>query len=304
LVVRIIYSAVLAKYHAFATILTRRRLIGGVSYARVREATGFFSLSVAVNPPDRSYAASVPPTEAAFLFGGFLCGRRAVTIAPPMPPPDTFSPTPGFTGRALACQRGERLIFRGLDFTLPAGGALLLLGPNGSGKSSLLRLMAGLTPPAAGALAWDGVALRENPAAHRARLHFIGHSDALKPVLSARETLDFWARMRGASGDVMAALARFGLAAAADLPCRYLSAGQRRRLALARLIAIPAPLWLLDEPLTSLDAEAATQLLEAVAGHRRSGGRIVLSTHVPIDLPDAMRLLLADFRPAPAELAA
>jgi len=220
-----------------------------------------------------------------------------------MPPADASSAIHGFTGRALACRRGERLIFRGLDFALPAGGALVLLGPNGSGKSSLLRLMAGLTPPAAGALAWDGVGLREDPAAHRARLHFIGHSDALKPVLSARETLDFWAGMRGAPGEIMPALARFGLAAAADLPCRYLSAGQRRRLALARLIAAAAALWLLDEPLTSLDTEAAAQLLEAVAAHRQSGGRVVLSTHAPIDLPDAARLSLADFRPAPAEFA-
>jgi heme exporter protein A len=217
---------------------------------------------------------------------------------------DDSSASPGFTGRALACRRGERLIFRGLDFALPAGGALVLLGPNGSGKSSLLRLMAGLTPPAGGALAWDGVELREDRAAHRARLHFVGHSDALKPVLSARETLDFWARMRGMPGDVTPALAQFGLAGAADLPCRYLSAGQRRRLALARLIAAPAPLWLLDEPLTSLDTEAATQLLAAVAAHRRSGGRIVLSTHAPIDLPDAARLSLTAFRPAPAELVA
>jgi heme exporter protein A len=217
---------------------------------------------------------------------------------------DNPSASPGFTGRALACRRGERLIFRGLDFALPPGGALVLLGPNGSGKSSLLRLMAGLTPPAAGTLAWDGIELREDRATHRARLHFIGHSDALKPVLSARETLDFWARMRGVPGDVAPALARFGLAAAADLPCRYLSAGQRRRLALARLVAAPAPLWLLDEPLTSLDAEAAAQLLAAIAAHRQSGGRVVLSTHAPIDLPDAARLSLADFRPAPAELAA
>jgi heme exporter protein A len=187
---------------------------------------------------------------------------------------------------------------------LPAGGALVLIGPNGSGKSSLLRLMAGLTPPAAGALAWGGATLGDDPAAHRARLHFIGHSDALKPVLSAGESLAFWARMRGAAGETAPALARFGLAGAADLPCRYLSAGQRRRLALARLVAAPAALWLLDEPLTSLDTEAAAQLLDGIAAHRRAGGRIVLSTHAAIELADATRLSLADFRPAAAELLA
>jgi heme exporter protein A len=227
-----------------------------------------------------------------------------------MPPPAAFpttdhSPTADdFTGRALACRRGERLIFRGLDFALPAGGALVLIGPNGSGKSSLLRLMAGLTPPAEGIVAWGGTDIREDPAAHRARLHFIGHSDALKPVLSAAESLAFWAGMRGASADTASALAGFGLARAADLPCRYLSAGQKRRLALARLIVAPAALWLLDEPLTSLDAEAAAQLLAAIAAHRRSGGRVVLSTHAPIELADAARLSLADFRPTPEQAAA
>lgn len=206
-----------------------------------------------------------------------------------------------FTGQALACRRGERLIFRGLDFALPAGGALVLSGPNGSGKSSLLRLMAGLTPAAEGRLAWGAGDIREEMAAHRARLHFIGHSDALKLVLSARETLAFWTAMRGASADVAAALAQFGLAKAADLACRYLSAGQRRRLVLARLIAVPAELWLLDEPLTSLDSEGTSQLMAAIVAHRASGGRVVMSTHAPLDIGDAMRLSLADFRPSFAE---
>ena len=204
--------------------------------------------------------------------------------------------SPGFTGTGLACRRGERLVFAGLDFAVPAGGALVLVGPNGSGKSSLLRVMAGLTPPEAGRLAWDGIDLAEDRQAHRARLHFIGHSDALKPVLSAAEMLGFWAGMRG-GGDVEAALARFGLSAAAPFPCRYLSAGQRRRLALARLVASPAPLWLLDEPTTGLDTEATAQLMAAIAAHRRDGGRVVLSTHAPLDLPGAMSLSLADFRP-------
>jgi heme exporter protein A len=216
-----------------------------------------------------------------------------------------FFSTPGnFTGQGLACRRGERLVFRGLDFALPPGSALVLIGPNGSGKSSLLRLMAGLTPGEAGSLAWNGADIREDPAVHRARLHFIGHSDALKPVLSAGESLAFWARMRGASASIEPALVRFGLGHAAALPCRYLSAGQKRRLALARLVAAPAELWLLDEPLTSLDSDAAAQLLAAIAEHRAQGGRVVLSTHAPIEIADAARLSLADFRPSPAETAA
>src|SRR5471032_2452351 len=103
-----------------------------------------------------------------------------------------------FSGAGLACRRGERLVFRGLSFQLAAGDALLLTGPNGSGKSSLLRLLSGLLPPHAGSLAWDGEAIARDPAAHRQRLHFIGHLDAVKPVLTVRETVTFWAGMRGA----------------------------------------------------------------------------------------------------------
>ena len=212
----------------------------------------------------------------------------------------------GFAGRMLACRRGERLVFRGLDFALQAGSALILVGPNGSGKSSLLRVMAGLTPPTMGSLSWDGTDVRKDRDAHHARLHFIGHADALKPVLSAEEMLRFWAGMRATTTadapDIGAALAQFGLGAAAQWPCRYLSAGQRRRLTLARLVAGAAPLWLLDEPMTGLDSEAAEQLRAAIAAHRRADGCVVLSTHTPLDLADATILSLADFRPTRADL--
>jgi heme exporter protein A len=204
-----------------------------------------------------------------------------------------------FAAEGLACRRGERLVFRGLHFTLPAGGALVLTGPNGSGKSSLLRVLAGLTPPAAGHLAWGGAPVGEDPAAHRARLHFIGHQDALKPLLSAQEVLSFWASMHGrGTGRIDAALDRFRLQHRREWPCRLLSAGQKRRLALARLVASPAPLWLLDEPATGLDAEAVEDLLLAVSEHRAKGGRVVLSTHTPLPLERAQSLSLADFQPA------
>ena len=217
--------------------------------------------------------------------------------------PLTRSQPLGFAGRNLACRRGERLIFRRLDFTVTPGGALILVGPNGSGKSSLLRVMAGLTPAVEGALLWDGKEVREDREAHRARTHFIGHADALKPVLSAGETLQFWAGMRGGAGapEVGSALVQFGLAAVAQWPCRYLSAGQRRRVTLTRLVATAAPLWLLDEPMTGLDSEAAAQLLGAIAAHRGSGGSVVLSTHTPVDLADATILSLADFRATRAD---
>jgi heme exporter protein A len=201
-----------------------------------------------------------------------------------------------FSGAGLGASRGGKRLFRGLGFRLAPGAALVLTGPNGSGKSSLLRLMAGLALPEAGTLAWDGVALDEDPAAHRARLHFIGHHDALKPVLSAAETLGFWAGMHGA-GDVPieAALARFRLLPLASWPCRLLSAGQRRRLALARLLASPAALWLLDEPATGLDSDAVGDLAAAIAAHRATGGRIVLSTHTPVPLDGAATLSMADY---------
>jgi heme exporter protein A len=208
-------------------------------------------------------------------------------------PPQTVPPA-SFTGTDLACRRGERLVFARLGFAVPTGGALVLTGPNGSGKSSLLRLMAGLTPAAAGSIAWDGTPLDEDWTAHRARLQFIGHQDALKPVLTVAETLAFWAGMRG-GGDPAAALARFRLAGLAEWPCRLLSAGQRRRLALARLIASPTPLWLLDEPTTGLDSEAMVDLLAAISSHRASGGRVVLSTHTLLPLAEAETLAMAEF---------
>jgi heme exporter protein A len=199
-----------------------------------------------------------------------------------------------FAGHGLACRRGERLVFAGLDFAVGASGVLVLTGPNGSGKSSLLRLMAGLTPPAEGAFTWDGEAIAEDPGRHRARLHLIGHADALKPPLTVAETLAFWAGMRGGSA-VDEALERFRLHALARLPCRLLSAGQRRRVSLGRLVASHAALWLLDEPFTGLDEESIGDLYEAIADHRADGGRIVLSTHAPLALEGAESLSLTDF---------
>lgn len=188
-----------------------------------------------------------------------------------------------FRGENLGCRRGGRVVFARLEFALPAGGALVLSGPNGSGKSSLLRLMAGLAPAAAGRLSWNGEAVADDPAAHRRRLHYVGHLDAIKPALSARETLLVAAGLRGGRGDLGAAaehaLAVMGLSRLADVPARYFSAGQRRRLALARLFASPAPLWLLDEPRTALDADAAAGLDQAIARHRRGGGMVVAALH-------------------------
>jgi len=209
-------------------------------------------------------------------------------------------PPNGFAGRGLACIRGERVVFAGLDFAAGPGEALVLLGPNGSGKSSLLRLMAGLLTPAAGALLWDGVPVTEDAEGHAGRTHYVGHHDAIKPVLTVGENLRFWARLHAPeTADALAAsaLARLGLEHLAGVPGKLLSAGQKRRLNLARLLAAPAPLWLLDEPTTALD-RASVKVLEAVlAEHRASGGIVIVSTHLDIDLPGGRALHLDRFAP-------
>ncbi len=149
---------------------------------------------------------------------------------------------PQFTGADLVCFRGGRTVFAGLDFTLEPGSALLLRGPNGSGKSSLLRLMAGLARPLEGAVHWHGEDIATDPEAHNARLHYVGHADPVKPVLTVGENLQFWAQMKngGEEGDVGAALGQLGIGHLENVPGRFLSAGQKRRVNLARLLAAPA----------------------------------------------------------------
>ena len=182
--------------------------------------------------------------------------------------------------------RSGRLVFRGLSFALGAGEALVLRGPNGSGKSSLLRLLAGFVRPAAGELSWDGAPIAADLTAHRARLAYVGHADAIKGVLTLRENLAFALALSGVPPAALdGALERFDLVPLADSPARFLSAGQRRRLALARLIGSARPLWLLDEPAVGLDAANRARLQAALAEHRASGGIAVLATHGDIDVP-------------------
>ncbi len=201
-----------------------------------------------------------------------------------------------FQGYDLTCIRGERHVFTGLGFAVQAGGALVLVGPNGSGKSSLLRLMAGLNRPASGGLSWAGVPIAGDPEAHRARVRYVGHLDCVKAVLSVSENLSFWAGQYGADPDkVRRALEAFALESLAELPGQVLSAGQRRRLALARLAASPGELWLLDEPTLGLDTAAQARLMAAIAAHRDAGGYLVAATHTPLVLPGAQTLDLAPF---------
>lgn len=198
-----------------------------------------------------------------------------------------------FEGIGLECRRGGRTVFRRLDFTITGGGALLLVGPNGSGKSSLLRLMAGLLAPAAGKFLWNAADLDEDPESHRARLRYVGHAEALKPALTAAENLQFWADLMGGGArkpDIPAALSSMGLNHLKDQPARFLSAGQKRRVNLARLALAPAALWLLDEPATALDAETVDRLRGMIAEHRGRGGMAVVSTHGDLRLPGAETL--------------
>ncbi len=190
----------------------------------------------------------------------------------------------------VAAFRGERLVLRNVSFTLRAGGALMLTGANGAGKSTLLRLLAGLGRPAAGQVSWRGQDMRADLGAHATRIAYVGHQDAVKPGLTAAENLGFAARLGG--GSVAEGLAAFGIAALADLPARMLSAGQRRRLALARLAVTQAPLWLLDEPTLGLDAAAVARFGTLLAQHRERGGVVVAATHLPLPMADAAELRL------------
>lgn len=204
---------------------------------------------------------------------------------------------PRFTGHDLSCFRGGRLVFAGVSFELEDGDALILKGPNGSGKSTLLRLMAGLLNATQGDIRWshgDGT-IFDDPDHHNAHIHYLGHADAIKPVLTVRENVAFWARLRTKTPSVTSALAAFGISQLAEVPGQFLSAGQRRRVNLARVLAAPASLWLLDEPATALDADAVDILRDVIATHRAGGGMVVASTHQDLGLEDSTDLALDSF---------
>jgi heme exporter protein A len=197
----------------------------------------------------------------------------------------------------LTCIRGGRTVFAGLGFAVAAGEALLVTGPNGAGKSSLLRLVAGLVRPAAGQLSLDG---GDADASIAEQAHYLGHLDALKPSLTVAENLSFWTDyLGGKAAAVVPALAAVGLDGIAGLPAAYLSAGQRRRLSIARLIAVMRPLWLLDEPTSALDAAAQATLADLMTRHLAGGGLILAATHGPIGLDGARELRMGSSFPSP-----
>jgi heme exporter protein A len=187
----------------------------------------------------------------------------------------------------LACVRGGREIFAGLDAVVAAGETLEVTGPNGAGKSSLLRLIAGLLRPAAGRIALSGAGEPPGTSAH-----FVGHLDGVKLAVTGRENLVFLRALLGGETAIDDALARLGLATVADLPVRMYSAGQRRRLALARLVLAQRALWLLDEPLTALDAEGQETFRAIANRHLAGGGLIVAATHAPLGVAYSRTLRL------------
>jgi heme exporter protein A len=189
----------------------------------------------------------------------------------------------------ITCRRGGRVVFRDVEFTLEPGTALVIGGANGCGKSSLLRILAGLIEPAAGSILWQGAAIDQDPFAHRARLHYVGHLDAAKPALTVCETLDYWRALEGTNEVNEAALDAFALRRLIDRPVRSLSAGQKRRLTLTRLVLRPALLWLLDEPTTSLDREGQDLLRDQILRHVANGGMVIAATHEELNLPQARK---------------
>lgn len=188
----------------------------------------------------------------------------------------------------LCCVRGEKPLFSGLDFCLGAGELLYLQGRNGSGKTSLLRILSGLLPAAGGEIRWRGEPVEQLGEDYRRELCFLGHHNAIKEELTPLENLLISARLVDESQDVegaLAALARLGLVGREDLPCRYLSQGQKRRVALARLVNDRRALWLLDEPFVALDTAAVDLVAGLIGAHLQRGGLAVLTTHQAVDIP-------------------
>ncbi len=191
------------------------------------------------------------------------------------------------SARGLSCVRGERTLFTGLDFEISSGEWLHVRGENGVGKTSLLRLLTGLTKPAAGDIFWCNQSIRTDSEEYRKNLLFLGHRDSVKEDLTALENLEIAAALDGSrlfAEEALPALYRFGLKGREDLPVSCLSAGQKRRVLLARLVTRKAKLWILDEPFNALDVKAVQMLSDLIEGHVEGGGMVIMTSHQEIPM--------------------
>ena len=198
----------------------------------------------------------------------------------------------------VGCERDDRRLFSGVDFVLEAGRALQIAGPNGVGKTTLLRVLATLSNHYEGQIQWRGNNIREYKANYRAEFLFFGHHTAVKPELTPIENLQWVTRLDGAHSapDMFAALAAVGLKGYEEFPSQHLSAGQQRRVALARLVISQHALWILDEPFTALDVDGVAWLEEQIHGHLQRGGSVLFTTHQAIGIAGVEKLNLKDFR--------
>ena len=202
--------------------------------------------------------------------------------------PFPVSPNAALEAREITCVRGERELFSKLNLQVLPGQCLHIRGENGAGKTSLLRLLTGLASPESGDILWNGYSIKKEASEYRSRLLFLGHQDALKEDLSALENLRMYAAIDGillSEQDAFASLWRFGLKGREDLPVNCLSAGQKKRVLMARMVTRLAQVWILDEPFNALDTHAAQELLGLIAQHLESNGLVVLTSHQPLFIP-------------------
>jgi heme exporter protein A len=195
--------------------------------------------------------------------------------------------------RGLSCVRGDRQLFSGLDLRVDSGECLHVRGPNGVGKTSLLRLLTGLSKPESGEVLWKHHSIAKDPRQYHQDLLFLGHRDALKEDLTALENIEMYAALDNVAltqAQALSSLWRFGLRGREDLPVQYLSAGQKRRVLMARMASRQAKLWILDEPFNALDVNAVQDLQDLIAEHLENGGLVVLTSHQEIQIPH-MRVL-------------
>ena len=218
-------------------------------------------------------------------FGGLIHAKTPMTAHLS---PTSSQSSQALEARALACVRGDRSLFSGLSFRLVAGDCLHVRGENGVGKTSLLRLLTGLSKPESGEVLWNTQSIFSESAYYHRELLFLGHRNALKEELSALENLQMYAALddiKLSLDQALAALWRFGLRGRENLPVHCLSAGQKRRVIMARMLTRQACLWILDEPFNALDSNAVTELENLIAEHLATGGLLVLTSHQAINLP-------------------